>query len=367
MPTQEEILLYADQAGGSGDAKMDAEVVGLLSQTFKIPEQTLTAFVKTRDKHTAGGLREILQKMPAPGRTNELHRAASAPAMTSPSLTSPSLTSPSRKAQRRLDEMMKMTSTYSSGFSKGGKQLPKSASPHSTAFDDMNEEYRHSFENWKKSAPDSHVRVYAEAARTLSYFKRPGLHATTYTTGFIQYDPKLMAEATTKLPSKDKSSNVPIGNIGKYSKTEHAALAAREAAKEATFEKARQMEAANRSGVGGAKFLLSGSFSGNQLGGKATQGEVEKDHPDRSSSWKALSKASWNPQMHMPAETLKHDHSRLKVGEYERKDLAMKMSFNKTMSTHTQGEKVFDVRTAKDLTGGTCSRFSYAKNSGYVP
>eukprot|EP00929_Paragymnodinium_shiwhaense_P114998 TRINITY_DN83574_c0_g1_i1.p1 TRINITY_DN83574_c0_g1~~TRINITY_DN83574_c0_g1_i1.p1 ORF type:complete len:375 (-),score=91.20 TRINITY_DN83574_c0_g1_i1:93-1217(-) len=374
MPTKEEIVLYSKMDGGSGDPMQDAEVVKLLSKTLVVPEQNVKAFVKTRDRNTMNGIRQVLAEMPSPmkpGMTGAMHMTGMPRVSTAPgSLGASSAMTKRSMAEQRLNEMCKMQSSYSAHFC--GKISAKTPPPGTKAFEHLRDEYRTSFDDWKTSAPDSQLRVFAETCRTLRFFNSPGLHSTTYLTDFPRYEN--MDEARCKLPQKDMTvSNVPLGNLNGGSENERKVHQMRVEKHAADIDEARAREQGIFDGTLTApeqrmKMSTTLVSAMNAEPTKAThQMGAEAIAPSR--DWKALARASWTTDVHSKTQVAKHEHSRLIMGEVSKKT---RESYNKLgkVGQKRYAQKrtdIFDVRNVKDITGQQQSRFSYTKHAGFIP
>merc|ERR1712232_718734 len=89
--------------------------------------------------------------------------------------------------------------------------------------------------------------------------------------------------------------------------------------------------------------------------------------PAPARNWKALARASWHGDVHSATQTTRHDITRLAAGEYERKDKKVRDAFNRTFTSKSDGERMFNISNPKDPTGEKITRFTYAKYAGFVP
>eukprot|EP00927_Polykrikos_kofoidii_P060792 TRINITY_DN55702_c0_g1_i1.p1 TRINITY_DN55702_c0_g1~~TRINITY_DN55702_c0_g1_i1.p1 ORF type:complete len:364 (+),score=72.11 TRINITY_DN55702_c0_g1_i1:157-1248(+) len=363
MPTKEELELYAGSEGGSGEVEHDKEVVEMLSSALQVSDGHLVAFVKTRDRGTVQGLRQVLKEMPNLAKGQHLVRSS----------TAPSLTPEQRRAEKRLNEMCKMTSSYSSNFGDGGvggRKVAKAWAPHDNAFDGLRADYRPTFDDWKKSASESQLRVFAETCRSLRYFNSPGLHTTTYSAEFPVY--KNMADARCKLPQKDLTvSNVPLGNIGKTSEADKKAFQARQNVHEEQIAEARRRAKAVHDGTAlrpENRMIITGSFSAEMKVPKGQTVGQEQGAPAQSRDWKAISRTSWNGDVHSKTQVARHGHFRWTVGEEKRREMGRTMSFQRVAQEHAEdGREHFNVSNPKDVSGTIRNRFTYSKFAGFTP
>lgn len=374
MPTKQELALFSRMDGGSGDPVQDAEVIKLLSKATTVPEQNIKAFVKTRDRNSVDGIRQVLAEMPSPSRpgvTGSMHMTGVKRVSTAPGNLQGSSAMISRnKAEQRLNEMCKMQSTYSSSFC--GAKSAKTPHPGPKAFESVTDEYRRSFDDWKAKAPESQVRVIAEACRSLRYFNSPGLHSTTYLTDFPQYEN--MDEARCKLPQKDMTvSNVPIGDLNGAGRGTNASAQARAQKHEDDISEARRREQGIFDGTLTApdqrmRMTTTLVSQMNVEPTKATH-EMGAEALAPSRDWKALGRASWTGEVHSKTQVEKHEHKQIKMGQVPKADLWKYSKLGRVgQKRHAQKRTdIFDVRNVKDLTGQTQSRFSYSKHAGYIP
>jgi hypothetical protein len=270
--------------------------------------------------------------------------------------------------------MMNMTSTYNSSFSAGGIQVSKHPRAHSNAFTGFADGFRQSLEDWKHTAPEAQVKTLADTGRAIQYFSKSDASLTTYGDKFPRYSSADMKDARFNLPDKDRAvSNVPIGNLGSVSESEKTAKEARDQLYEAQIQVARNREKAILNGTLtnlDQRTQMVGSFSGIIEPGKAPELGVDQGVPAPSREWKALSRASYNPEVHNEFEMARHDVSRLKQGEYARKDKSRRDIFARTIADPgrtAKNDPVFCVSNPKDSTGKQITRFTYCKWAGFVP
>jgi hypothetical protein len=365
MPTKEELGLCLGMDGGSGNPKGDAEVVEMLKATLDVPEDQIRAYVKTRDRSTVNCIRQVVEDMP--------RAPASAPARMRRSRTDPQLAANRRRAEQRINEMCKMTSSYNNSFSPGGKQVVKAPPPHERCFEGVKSDYRSSFDDWKKAAPDTSVRVFADTCRALRYFSSPGALVTTSHADFSSFPN--MADARCTLPEKDYSvSNVPLGNLNSTSQKEKEAKQAREDMHHTHIHEARRREEGIFNGTMTApearmkmSTTLAHFMPGNPHQGSTKIG-ADQGVPAPSRDWKALGRASWHPGVHSKIEVAKHGHSRLRAGEHAQKEKERAIKFGQmTLKSAQDNSDVFCVANPKDSTGRQMNRFTFSKHAGFCP
>jgi len=189
---------------------------------------------------------------------------------------------------------------------------PKSQTP-SVAFDSViRRDYKPHLDGWKESAPESQVRVLADAVRALRYFNSGEKPPTQYDmvhTLFPGHRPEAPAEKT----NSRNVSAVPLGAI--YTQSEEEAVIARksqEKHQQHLLSATRRQDAWRKKSLTAEDQLKMQACTYSEVAA-STIHKTLKGTPGYTP--KTSCQEAWHSKVHSPLEVARHDHSFIKPGE----------------------------------------------------